>query len=102
MINTLKELAEEIGVSTKRDTSHAWQQTIGKSLFKSTECGIIFDVIEDGVSVCGYAEGADAECMPKELTYPFTSDIFWRAVEEADAEGCEMFHEWNDDPDRST
>ncbi len=106
MINSLKELAAELEVSTKRDTTDAWRETIGRRLFKATECGIVFNVIKDGVSVCGYAEGADAECIPKELTYPFTSDIFWRAVEEADKEGCIMWHEWNDDrgdpPDNDT
>jgi hypothetical protein len=87
-INTLKELQAEVGT-----------ENIGRALFKSTRCGIVFNVIEDGVSVCGYAEGADAECVPIDLKYPFASDVFWNAVERADDEGCELWAEWNEGED---
>jgi hypothetical protein len=92
-IRTLKELATEIGVDDPG--------RIGRVLFKSTKCGIVFNVAEDaqGITVCGYAEGADAECLPIELRFPFASDVFWNAVEQADDEGVELWHEWNDDDD---
>lgn len=57
----------------------------------------MFDEIDGGVSVCGYAEGADAECVPIQLLYPFVPKDFWEAVEFADEQGCELFEEWNSD-----
>ena len=72
---------------------------VARSLYKYTECGICFTHDEDGVTVAGYAEGADAECQPIRLDYPFTGDAFDAAVEEADADGCAMWHEWNDGDD---
>jgi hypothetical protein len=94
-IRTLAELAAEIGVDHPCN--------IQRALFKSTRCGIVYNVLDDtaGVSVCGYAEGADAECIPHELRFPFASDVFWNAVEDADTEGCDMWHEWNDDDDNT-
>ncbi len=95
-INNIDELATSIGTTV---------QGIGKALFKGSECGIVFTVLEPeneatfypphGVSVCGYAEGADAECVPKELLYPFTMDQFWSAAQSADDEGVELWEEWN-------
>ena len=87
-INSFNDLAHEIGCN---------REQVGRRLFKDTQCGIVFNQIEDGVSVCGYAEGADVECTPHELKYPFTREAFWNAVKAADAEGCEMWHEWNDE-----
>jgi hypothetical protein len=86
IINSLKQLADEIGCDPAG---------ISKTLFKTTDCGIVFNIVEDGISVCGYAEGADADCIPHVLKYPFASDVFWQAVEEADREGCALFDEWN-------
>jgi len=96
-INNIDELANRIGCDKSR---------ISRVLFKSTQCGIVFNELHNeneslnapyysGVSVCGYAEGADAECLPIELIYPFTSEQFWNAVEQADEEGVELWHVWN-------
>ena len=92
-IRTLEELAAEVGVDDPG--------RIGKALFRSTRCGIVFNVTKDatGITVCGYAEGADAECVAHVLTFPFASDVFWNAVEEADTEGCDLWAEWNDADD---
>ena len=87
-INSVQELADHMGCDHQR---------ISKMLLKYTRCGIVFNIIENGISVCGYAEGADAECVPRELTFPFACDVFWNAVEQADAEGVEMWEEWNDE-----
>ncbi len=98
-IRRLSELASAIGCDESR---------IGKSLFRSTECGIWFKELHNksedygftkyyvGVSVCGYSEGADAECVAIELVYPFTPDEFWAAVKQADDEGCQLWHDWQD------
>lgn len=92
VVNTgsITELAANIGCEVR---------AIGKALFKGTECGIVFDHDADSVMVSGYAEGADAECEPIKLRFPFTMGEFWAAVQEADDEGCEMWHAWNDDPE---
>lgn len=74
------------------------EERVAKYVFKSTECGCAFRKLPDGVSFCGYAEGADAECPEHRLTYPFKMDDFWRELGEADAEGVAMWHEWNDPP----
>lgn len=91
MIHNIQDLAAEVGTD---------EAGIKKALYKATECGIIFNEKDSNtVSVCGYAEGADAECMEHDLVYPFSADDFWFAVQQADDEGCEMWHEWNDDPE---
>jgi hypothetical protein len=90
-IRNINDLATMIGTSV---------EGIKKALYKGTDCGIIFAEKDfNTVTVCGYAEGADAECMDHDLVYPFTADEFWTAVQQADDEGCEMWHEWNDEPD---
>lgn len=86
-ITNIDKLADAIGCKPRG---------IGKALFKGTECGIVFNATDDGVTVCGYAEGADAECRPVPIAYPFTMEEFWKAAERADSEGCELWHDWND------
>lgn len=88
-IRNINDLAAMIGTSV---------EGIGKALLKGTECGIVFHEKDFNTAVvCGYAEGADAECPNHDLEYPFTAEEFWAAVKQADDEGCEMWHEWNDD-----
>ncbi len=90
--------AEPEAISNIQDLAKSLEcsvDTISKQLFKSTECGIAFNQTEGGVSICGYAEGADAECIPIELRYPFSPEAFSLAVQQADAEGVELWHEWN-------
>lgn len=89
MIKNPAELANEIGVERP--------ELIAKALFKSTECGVAFSYDEARIIVSGYAEGADAECPPHKLAFPFTSETFWQEVTAADEEGAEMWHEWNDE-----
>ena len=90
IINNIFQLAAGIGVHEDRVS------LIAKSVFKYTECGCVFNETETGVSVCGYAEGADAECVPVKLDYPFTMDEYWAALQQADDEGVELWNEWND------
>ena len=85
-VRNLADLGEVVGCAVER---------IGRALYKSTDCGIVFNEKEGGVTVCGYAEGADAECVPIELQYPFPMGAFWNAVEQADNEGSELWDEWN-------
>ena len=89
MIANLKALCEETCAA------HENEESVGRRLFKDTECGIGFGCLEGGVVVAGHADGADAECPGHELKYPFTAESFWAAVKVADEEGCEMWEEWN-------
>jgi hypothetical protein len=91
MITSPQMLADEVGVEHP--------DRIAKAIFKATECGCVFSYDATSVTVSGYAEGADAECQPHTLTFPFTMEDFWSSIEEADAEGVEMWHEWNDEVD---
>ena len=87
-MRNISELADAIGCKV---------ETIGKALYKGTDCGIVFNPTDNGVTVCGYAEGADDECLPIVLQYPFSTVEFWQAVTDADIEGCELWAEWNCD-----
>jgi hypothetical protein len=101
-IRSIEDLAAYLGVERP--------DQIAKAVFKGTECGCAYDVMRCsagtgvtvvGVVVRGYAEGSDAECPPHELKFPFTIDDWDAALEEADEEGCEMWHAWNDEGDPS-
>ena len=85
-IRNFSDLQDEVGT-----------ENVAKALYKGTECGIVFIDDDAGVAVAGYAEGADAECGSIRLDYPFESEDFWTAVDEADAEGCALWDMWNDE-----
>ena len=87
----LRDLAEHIG---------AWEASegaIAKRLFKDTRCGISFTVSpeDNSVSVCGYAEGSDAELEPVTLEFPFSLSEFSKAVRDVDEDGCKAWEEAN-------
>lgn len=86
IIRNLNDLARYLEVPEDR---------IPKAVFKYTECGCTFSHDDDGVTVAGYAEGADAECPPHRLEYPFESADFYAELAIADIEGVEMWNEWN-------
>ena len=73
--------------------------TVDKHVVKATQCGCVLVKRPDGVSFAGYAEGSDAECEDHRLIYPFQMDDFWSELQEADDEGAELWHEWNNDED---
>jgi hypothetical protein len=100
MIRNIRELAAHIGiepVSFENFEDGGLARRIERAVYRYTECGCCFDSDEDGVVVAGYAEGADAECQDYRLNYPFTEGEWDTALACADADGCEMWHEWNDD-----
>lgn len=73
---------------------------IERMLFKYTECGCCYLVKEDYVSITGYAENSgDAECPEHRLYFPFTIEEWNSALEQADAEGCELWDECNSEDD---
>ena len=79
----------------------ASEGAVAKHVFKSTQCGCIFVKRSDGVTVAGYAEGADAECEERRLAYPFPMGDFWSELQEADDEGVALWQEWNNMEDEA-
>ena len=90
MINSIKELSDYLG------SAHSTEKSVGRRLFKDTECGIVFGLTDTGVVVYGYAEGSDAECQGHYLNWPFPSSHFDELVKLADLEGCNLWDEWNE------
>lgn len=84
-----QQLADWLGVDTP--------DRIGRALFKATRCGICYLADDHGVTVAGYAEGADAECPGHSLRFPFSKDSFDEACQRADQEGVDLWEEWNED-----
>ena len=95
MINNIKELALYLGVPACFQGEYG--KAVERVIFKHTDCGCVFDHDQDGIEVAGYAEGADAECPTHRLDYPFDEYDFEATLEQADDEGCVLWHEWNDD-----
>lgn len=99
VVNSIWDLAEEIGLGLKGEEAELVVRSIAKRLFKDTECGISFSSTCEGVTVAGYAEGSDAELPGHTLEYPFPPDHFWEAVKVADQEGCEEWERANESDD---
>ena len=94
-INNCAELwSEWMGGEETEETSKA---LLRKHIFKGTECGCIFDSDEKGIVVGGYAEGSDAELPTYDLKWGFTINAFKEALDYADADGVEAWHEANDE-----
>jgi len=92
--NCLELWTEWIGGEETEETSKA---LLRKWVFKGTECGCIFDSDEKGIVVGGYAEGSDAELPTYDLKWGFTINAFKEALDYADADGVEAWHEANDE-----
>lgn len=89
VISDIGHLAKEVGVD---HTASKRERLIAKELFKGTSCGISFYSFGEGyVVLSGYCEGTDFECYSHQLDYPFTAGEFWKAVEQADNDGCAMW-----------
>jgi hypothetical protein len=89
MIANFKDLCAET------QSAHETEASVRRRLYKDSECGIGFALVDGGIEVAGYAEGSDAECPNHRLTYPFTAEALWAAVKVADEEGCQMWEDWN-------
>lgn len=84
VIENDQQLADEVGEETP--------DRVGRRLYKATECGIGFAFRKGGIILAGYCEGTDRECPSYEMNYPFEANDFWKTVEQADKDGCEL---WN-------
>lgn len=67
-----------------------------RDMFKYTKCGMPIAWDDEKVTLCVYAEGADAE-WSHDLFFPFTGKDFNHMVEVVEEESDELWHEWNDD-----
>lgn len=67
-----------------------------RCMFKYTKCGMPIAWDDKKVTLCVYAEGADAE-WSHDLFFPFTAKEFCRMVEVVEEESDELWHEWNDE-----
>jgi len=94
MIQNIRDLAREVGIPDCFEGDFG--KAVGLYVYKNTECGCVFESLDDGVRFAGYAEGADADCPDHYLKYPFDADEFWSELYVADYEGIDMWHEWND------
>lgn len=67
-----------------------------RDMFKYTACGMPISWDDKRVTLCVYAEGADAE-WSYDLVFPFTMGEFNHTVEVVEEESDELWHEWNDE-----
>jgi hypothetical protein len=86
---------EWMGGEETEETSKA---LLKKWVFKGTECGCVFKSDEKGIKVGGYNElGESAELPTYDLKWGFTLNAFKEALDYADADGVEAWHEANED-----
>ena len=104
-INNCRELWYEWMGGEKVETEERALALLEKWVFKGTDCGCVFGTMlttdqsadPEGIYVGGYAEGSDAELPLHTLEWGFTIEEFNAALDEADAEGVEAWHEANDE-----
>lgn len=89
VICSVDDLCEYLGTTPDR---------LERDMFKHTECGMPISWNDEKVTLCVYAEGADAE-WSHDLLFPFTAKEFNKMVDVVEAESDELWHEWNDDND---
>ena len=100
-INNCKELwCEWMGdhIEDSKVSETFAQQLLRKWVFKGTECGCVFKSDEKGIKVGGYNElGGSGELPTYDLKWGFTINAFTEALDYADADGVEAWHEANDE-----
>jgi len=87
VICSVNDLCEYLGTTPDR---------LKRDMFKYTDCGMPIEWDDEKVTLCVYAEGADAE-WSHDLFFPFTAKEFDKMVEYVEEESEELWHEWNDD-----
>ena len=88
VICCIEDLCDALGTTIDR---------IERDMFKYTACGMPISWDENGVTLVGYAEGADCDMPTSVLLFPFTMKEFDSTVEYLEAEADELWHMWNDD-----
>ena len=87
VICSVDDLCEHLGTTPDR---------LERDMFKYTACGMPIAWDDEKVTLCVYAEGADAE-WSHDLFFPFTAKEFDRMVQIVEEESEDLWHEWNDD-----
>ncbi len=88
IITNLAELATHVGAA------HATEESVGRRLYKDTDCGVCFGLIFsepevfDIVCVGGYVEGFDVELPNYRLQFPFWPMAFDDAVAQCDQDAA--------------
>lgn len=97
-IRNIKELCEHVGCHEDEHDDKACESRISRCVYKYTDCGCSFywkppmDESYGYVSVSGYCEGSDGHIEPHALAFPFYSNEYNEALEQADKDGVE---EWD-------
>ena len=105
-INNCKELwyewlggttGDKAADSIGEETEEVALALLEKWVCKWTESGCVFGTYPEGIYVAGYAEGSDGELPTHSLKWGFTIKEFNEALEYADKEGVDAWHEANDE-----
>ena len=95
-----------------------WQQ-LERNMYKYTDCGMWIQRLTEkridyesphieefceapkydhviGIVVGSIVEGADCDCTPVELRFPFTMDDYSKACDSIESEAHEIWREWNE------
>ena len=87
VICSVDDLCDYLGTTPER---------LERDMFNNTNCGMPIAWDNEKVTLCVYAEGADAE-WSHDLLFPFTGKEFDNMVEYVEQESDELWHMWNDD-----
>jgi len=90
VICSIEDLCEALGTTV---------DGIERLMYKNTACGMPISWDDNGVTLVGYAEGADCDHPSECLLFPFTMKDFDQTVQGLEYAADELWHEWNDDED---
>lgn len=87
VICSVEDLCRELGTTT---------DDLERYMYEHTECGMPISWDDEGVTLVGYAEGADCDHPSDTLLFPFTMGVFNDTVATLEVEADELLHGWND------
>ena len=90
IINEVQDIAVHFG--PERGTE--WHR-VQKALFKGTECGAWIEAMHGQIKVGSIVEGADVNCTPHVLSFPFHSSELEHALDMIEDEAEAIWQEWN-------
>lgn len=86
LILNIKDFAKAFGTEV---------ELLERYFFKYTNCGMPISWDNEGVTLVGYAEGADCDGPSEKLRYPFLLSEAKAVIDRLEDEADEMWHEWN-------
>ena len=89
----------DLAITSEQDLKDYYgTENIERLIYKFTVCGCGYRATKDYVAISGYAENSgDAECPEHRLYFPFTIEEWDSELLAADAEGCELWKEYNEE-----